>query len=150
MKLDKTDQNILNYIQDKFPVVPRPFLFLGQKFGISEEEVFTRIKNLKRKKIIRRIGANFDSRKLGFAGSLIAMKVPADRIDETVKIINSYTGITHNYLRDGEYNIWFTLQTESEKKRNEILREIKKRTQIKDLLNLPSKKIFKIRAMFDV
>jgi hypothetical protein len=76
------------------------------------------------------------------------MKVPKERLDEVAKLVNSYPGVTHNYLRNHDYNMWFTLITESEKEQNDILREIQEKSGITDLLNLPAVRFFKVRVEF--
>lgn len=100
--------------------------------------------------VIRRLGGVFDSRKLGYKGTLCAVKVPQDRIDEVAAVINSYLGITHNYLRDHEYNMWFTILAQSPAKVEQILKEIKEKTGIEDIINLPSQRFFKVLVNFDV
>jgi DNA-binding Lrp family transcriptional regulator len=100
--------------------------------------------------IIRRIGAVFDTRRLGFASTLIAMQVPTERVDEVAGIVSSYSGVSHNYLRGADYNLWFTLYAESEQDLAAIIEEIKHRTGIEDVLNLPALKVHKIRVEIDV
>ncbi|MEK7689096.1 MAG: Lrp/AsnC family transcriptional regulator, partial [Deltaproteobacteria bacterium] len=102
--MDAVDKKMLNIIQTKFPIVQRPYEAIGKEVGASETDVILRIGNLKKEGIIRRIGATFDPRKLGFVSSLCAAKVPPEKIKEFVEVVNSYPGITHNYERDNEYN----------------------------------------------
>src|SRR3989338_6359469 len=111
--MDAIDKKILNIIQTKFPIVQKPYEAIGNEVGISETEVITLLGNLKKEGIIRRIGATFDPRKLGFVSSLCAAKVPPEKIKEFVDVVNSYSGVTHNYERDNDYNIWFTFIDES-------------------------------------
>ena len=96
------------------------------------------------------IGATFDPRKLGFVSSLCAAKVPPDKIKEFVDVVNSYSGVTHNYERDNEYNIWFTFIDESMEDIENKLKEISKKSGIKDVRNLPTVRFFKIRVDFDM
>lgn len=100
--------------------------------------------------IIRRIGANFNSRKLGFTSTLCAARVPVEKISGFVERVNQYSGITHNYEREGMYNIWFTFIAESQEKIKSALEEIKKTTGIEELINLPAVNIFKILVDFEV
>jgi len=146
--MDTTDKNLLNLIQSNFPITSEPYKEIGIKLGISEAEVIQRLTNLKTNRIIRRIGATFDSKKLRYQSTLCAMKVPEERLDEVAKLVNSYPGITHNYLRNHDYNMWFTLITESEKKQNDILQEIQEKSGITDLLNLPAVRFLKVRVDF--
>jgi len=150
MSVDQTDKQLLHLIQSNFPVVQRPYEAIGQQLGISEQEVLERISRLQQAGIIRRLGGLFDSRKLGYTGTLCALQVPEADIDRVAQIINSYPGITHNYLRNHRYNMWFTLLAPSEQHINKILTEIKQKTSLTELLNLPAVNIFKVRVNFNL
>lgn len=150
MNLDSVDRKILQAVQSDFPLVPRPYLQIAEKAGVSEKEVIERIRRMQEKGIIRRLGGLFDSRKLGYTGTLCAMRVPPEDIERVASIINEYHGVTHNYLRNHQYNVWFTLLAESEAKMNSLLDEIQKRTGITDILNLPAVNVFKVRVNFDI
>ncbi len=148
--MDEIDKAILNEIQSNFPISPRPFREVGKKIGISEDEVIRRIARLKKEGVVRRIGGNFHSYKLNFVSTLCAAKVPEEKIEEFVKVVNRYPGVTHNYLRNGKYNIWFTFIAESMEYIENALKEISEKTGIKDILNLPAVKMFKIKVDFEV
>ncbi len=148
--LTESDIKILNTIQQDFPVCHQPFKTLSSNLSIAEDEVLNRIKALKEQGIIRRITPLFDSGKLGYVGTLIAMKVPDERIDEVAKIIAKYPEITHNYERDGEYNIWFTLIGKSKEEIEKIIAQIKTKTNIEQILNLKRMNKFKIAAVFEI
>lgn len=148
--MDAIDKKILNIIQTKFPILQRPYEAIGKEVGVSETDVILRIGNLKKEGIIRRIGATFDPRKLGFVSSLCAAKVPSDKIKKFVEVVNSYPGVTHNYERDNEYNIWFTFIDESMEDIGNKLKEISNKTGVKDVRNLPTVRFFKIRVDFDM
>ncbi len=142
--MDNTDKLILNKIQTAFPITEKPFLALGEELGLEEQEVLERIKKIKEEGIIRRIGASFDSKKLGFKSTLCAIKAPEERIDEVAGIINEYPEVTHNYLRNHTYNIWFTIIAPSQERLKQILREIAEKTGIPDVRDMPSTRVFKI------
>ncbi|AKA69764.1 AsnC family transcriptional regulator [Clostridium scatologenes] len=148
--MDNVDKQLLNLLQEGLPVEYRPFLVLGKKLGVSEQEIISRIEKLKSQGYIRRLGGIFDSKNLGYFSTLCAMKVPEKSIDYTAKIVNSYDEITHNYIRDDEYNMWFTIIAPSEHRIIEIIENIKKKTSIGDILNLPSSKVFKVKVSLDV
>lgn len=150
MNLDLTDKKILQIIQSDFPVVSQPFLAIAESLGIEEAEVLTRIKRLQQHGLIRRLGGLFDSRKIGYTGTLCAIKVPQEKLAQVADIINAYPGVTHNYLRTHEYNMWFTLLGESETKIETIINEIKEKSGITDILNLPAVNIFKVRVNFNL
>jgi DNA-binding Lrp family transcriptional regulator len=144
--MDKIDRIILNRIQSNFPLTPRPFLEIGQGVGITEQEALDRIKRLKRKGIIRRVGAEFNSRKLGYASTLCAARVAEEEVPRFVELINTYPGVTHNYRRRHSYNIWFTFIAESKEKIGHYLKEIRDRSGISDILDLPALRLFKLKV----
>jgi len=149
-KLDKVDRAILNEIQSHFSLKARPYQEVSKRLGLTEKEVINRVERMTQGGIIRRIGANFNSRKLGFTSTLCAARVPAEKLPWFVQVVNRYAGVTHNYEREGDYNIWFTFIAESQETIESYLNEIKRRTGIKELISLPAEKIFKIRVDFEV
>ena len=149
-QLDEMDRMILNEIQSHFPIEARPYQVLGEKLGCSEEEVLQRVQDLKDREVIRRIGANCNSRKLGYTSTLCAAKVPSRLMARFVEVVNSYMGVTHNYRRDHDYNIWFTLIAPSEEKIERILREIVELTGVGEVMSLPAERLFKIQVDFEV
>jgi DNA-binding Lrp family transcriptional regulator len=150
LELDSTDSAILNRIQSEFPITSRPYLAVANELGLTEKEVLDRVARLKKAGIIRRIGGNFVPGKLGFVSTLCAARVPPDKIDQFAEVVNRYPGVTHNYQRDNEYNVWFTFISQSMEEIDENLKKIGKETGISDILNLPATKVFKIKAQFDV
>ena len=148
--LDDTDRAIINHIQSDFPLTKRPFKAIADDLGLTEQDVIERIQRLKQNDIIRRIGGNFVPEKLGFVSTLCAARVPADKIELFAQTVNHYPGVTHNYQRDNEYNIWFTFIAPSMDQIEANLAEISKATGIDDILNLPATKVFKIKAEFNV
>ncbi|MDD4239744.1 MAG: AsnC family transcriptional regulator [Desulfotomaculaceae bacterium] len=150
MALDETDRQLLKLIQTSLPISPEPYREVGEALGISEAEVIARLRLLVENGIIRRLGGVFDSRKLGYSGALCAMEVAGERIDEVAAVVNSFAGVTHNYLREGPINMWFTVLAPSEKKLAETLKEIRERTGIQEIMTFPAGKIYKIRVNFDL
>lgn len=150
MKLDSVDIKLLKKIQTNFPLVPEPYREIGETLGIREDEVIYRIKRLVENGVIRRLGGIFDSRKLGYIGTLCAMKVPKDKIEEVAAVVNSFSGVTHNYIREHSFNMWFTVLAPSKEKLDEIINKIKSNTGIDEMMVLPAEKIFKIRVNFDL
>jgi DNA-binding Lrp family transcriptional regulator len=146
--LNDLDRAILNEIQSHFPLVPRPYAEMGQRLGATEAEVLTRVQHLHDAGIIRRIGANFTSRKLGYTSTLCAARVPPETLERFAAVVNRYPGVTHNYLRKHRYNVWFTLIAESTGRLAEILEEIRKASGVDEILSLPAKEIFKIKVDF--
>jgi DNA-binding Lrp family transcriptional regulator len=149
-EIDDIDKAVLNRIQSDFPIVERPYLMLAEELGVSEANLIERVRKLKENGIIRRIGANFVPDKLGFVSTLCAARVPEDRIDAFAATVNPYRGVTHNYVRENEYNVWFTMIAQSMEEIEESLSAIAEETGVSDIINLPATRVFKIRAEFRV
>lgn len=150
MKLDPTDRAIINRIQSDFPIHSRPYRIIAQELNLRESDVIERVGNLKAAGIIRRIGGNFSPHKVGFVSTLCAARVPEDQIDAFAAVVNRYPGVTHNYQRDHEFNIWFTFIARNVQEIERYLEQISHETGVKTILNLPATKVFKIRAQFNV
>ena len=148
--MDNKDKRLLNYIQVTIPNSSRPFREIGEKVGISEDEAIERTKKLKEQGIIRRFGAIFVTPKMGFASALIAAEVPPEKVDEVVDVINSYNLVTHNYMRTHAVNIWFTIMAEDEVMLQATIDELKQKTGFDHFYILRSKKVFKIKAAFNL
>ncbi len=147
--LDRLDRKLLDIIQSGFPLESRPYAVLGEKLGLGEEETLERVKALRRRKIIRRLGANFQSSRLGFRSTLCAAKVLPEKMETFVAAVNSHPGITHNYLRDHAYNVWFTMIGPSWEDVCRDLDRISAETGVK-ILNLPARRMYKIKVDFKV
>jgi len=149
-RLNDADKKILNRIQSEFPMESRPYLALAKELGLSEKEVLDRVAQLKQDGIIRRIGANLAPASLGFVSTLCAAAVPEDSIDAFARCVNRYAGVTHNYVRQGNFNVWFTFIAPSMEEIESSLAAISRETGVENILNLPATRIFKIRAQFDL
>jgi len=148
--MDDIDRKILTVLQKEFPVEAEPFRRVAERVGVTEDEVVERIARLRGDSIIRRIGAVFDSRKLGFASTLCAARVPAQKLEAFVRIVNSYAGVTHNYQRSHDYNVWFTFIAPTIADIEDALKEISVKTGVTDIINMPATRKFKIDARFDL
>jgi siroheme decarboxylase len=146
--MDDVDKLILNRIQSDFPITENPFSDIAMELGLSEDVVIERVQRLKEQGIIRRIGGNFSPEKLGYVSTLCAGRVPPDKIDLFTEIVNSYPGVTHNYLRENTFNVWFTFIAPSRESIETSLAEISKKSGGIEILNLPATDVFKIRAQF--
>jgi siroheme decarboxylase len=150
MMFTPLDKSILNIIQTRFPVAKRPFAVIAQIIGSEEKTVLTRIKWMKEKGLIRRIGPFFDSKKLGYCGTLVAVDVDPIYMQQVAEAINSYPGVTHNYEREGPFNLWFTLLSPNQEAQDRILHEIQILTGIQRMVNLPATNKIKVNVEFNL
>ncbi|HRY12244.1 MAG TPA: AsnC family transcriptional regulator [Syntrophomonadaceae bacterium] len=147
--LDSIDRQILNLLQNDFPVAAQPFKIMAERMGISEGEVLSRIGSMKSAGLIRRIGGIMDTRSLGYYSTLCTAMVPDSRVDEAAEAINRLPGVTHNYLRDHDYNLWFTLTVPTREEADRILTELESELGV-EIVSMPAEKVFKIRVNFDM
>lgn len=148
--MDDLDRDLLNRVQSDFPITSRPFAAIAEDLGISEKTVIDRLKSLKESGVIRRFGGNFVPHKLGFVSTLCAAKVPEEKLDAFAETVNRFPGVTHNYTRDNAFNVWFTFIAPSMEEIAANLESISRETGVREILNLPSTRVFKIRAHFDL
>ena len=145
--MDDLDKKILDIIQSDFPVESRPYAVIGERVGLDEDEVLARVDSLRADGVIRRMGASFNSRELGWKSTLCAAKVPPDQLMDFVDEVNRHSGVTHNYLREHDFNIWFTMIAPDVETVEGTLAEITAATGV-EVLNLPADKLFKIKVDF--
>ena len=146
--MDEKDKEIIQMLQAKFPLVTEPYQAIGDKLWMDEVSVISRIARMIESGVIRHVGPFFDSKKLGYKGCLAAVKVPEKDIDKVAQIINSYDEVTHNYLREGDLNMWFTVIASSEGRRDEIILQIKQKSGLK-ICVFPSKRLYKVKVDLD-
>jgi len=149
-ELDNIDKQILNDIQWTFPLVERPFLELAKEYHITEEQVIERIKKLKDIGIIRQISAIFDTRKLGYKSALVAFAVKENKIEAVANEINKHPGVSHNYERNHEYNLWFTLAVPPYGDMKEDLEKMALLDGVLKYRVLPTLKMYKIGVKLDM
>ncbi len=152
-KLDSQDKELLQYLQDAFPVAKNPWAEIGEKLGITAEEVLSRSQRLFSGGVIRKLRTILNGQKIQACSStLMAMRVPAERMEEVVSVVNEYMSVTHNYQREHDYNLWFTVTTcgSGGKDLRSTVEEIKERTGIpdSDVLDLPTTRVFKVDVRF--
>jgi DNA-binding Lrp family transcriptional regulator len=145
--LDDVDRRVLNVMQGKFPLEPRPYAAAGKLAELSEDEVMARVRKLLADRIIRQVTPIYDTRALGYGSMLVAAKVDPVHPWRAAKIINSHPGVSHNYLRNHDFNMWFTLAVERDSKLGlqgtlDVLQEL---TGAESIRQLPTLKLFKIR-----
>ena len=107
--MDPIDQQLLNEMQDRFPLVPEPFVELAARLGTDEADVIARLSALRASGVLRQVGAIFDTKTLGYQSSLVAMRVPEERLAAAAAVVNEHPGVSHNYQRTHAFNMWFTI-----------------------------------------
>ena len=148
--MDDLDKELLNEIQWTFPLVTRPFDEIAKKFHVSSDLVKSRLLHLKEVGVLRQLSAIFDTRKLGYTSSLVAMEIDDDKLEFVANQINRHPGVSHNYERDHQFNLWFTLAVppgsdlKSELDKFNVLKGIKK------VRMLPTLQLFKIGVKLDM
>ncbi len=145
--LDDLDKRLLNLMQGSFPLESRPFAHVARLAEIEEDEVLRRVGRLLDERIIRQVTPIFDTRVLGYQSMLVAAKVDPENPHRAARIVNSHPGVSHNYLRNHDFNMWFTLATEPGSRLGldgtlELLQEL---TGAESVRQLPTLRLFKIR-----
>ncbi|CAA7601754.1 Winged helix-turn-helix DNA-binding domain protein [Acididesulfobacillus acetoxydans] len=148
--MEKVERSLLNIVQTKFPLESRPYRKLGELLGIDEAAAFGHMNRLYAAGIVRRLGGIFDSRRLGYFSTLCAAKIPADKVAQVAGLLADIPGVTHNYLREHEYNMWFTLIVSSEEEAERILAGVREEAGTPDIYSLPAVRLFKIRVDLDL
>jgi DNA-binding Lrp family transcriptional regulator len=145
--LDDLDKRLLNLMQGKFPIAARPYQHVASLAEVSEDEVMGRVQHLLDERIIRQVTPIFDTRALGYSSMLVAARVDAENPWRAATIINAHPGVSHNYLRNHDFNIWFTIATEpgSELGLEGTLDVLAREAGADSVRMLPTLKLFKIR-----
>ncbi len=149
---DTNDAALLGVLQETMPFSRRPFAELGQRCGLTEEQALARVQALKAAKVIRQISAIFDTRSLGYASSLVAARIAPEQLEAAVAVINSHPGVSHNYLRNHEFNLWYTIAVPPTSRLGlqgtvDLLHRL---SGAQSTRLLPTLRLFKIGVRFDV
>ena len=149
-RTDLTDKTLLNLVQSAFPFVEAPYQAIGEELGIGEEEVLRRVGRLKRQNIIRQVSAIFDTRRLGYKTSLVALRYPRGKLDRGARKINEHPGVSHNYARNGHFNLWFTLAVPPDEDLEATVERMVRETEAEGARVMPTVRFFKIGVNFDM
>ena len=148
--METIDSQILHELQYDFPLSEKPYEVIAERLKISEEEIWGRVQIMLDKGVIRRMGASFDSNKLGFPSTLAAVSVAPEQVDNAAEVIGQFYEVTHSYLRNDAFNIWFTLIAADNKRIESILEQIRKSLNLdkSKVLNLPMKRLIRVVNFF--
>lgn len=149
-QIDDLDRRLLNEIQWVFPLADRPYLEISRRYNISEKDVMHRISILKKTGIIRQINAIFDTRRLGYKSALVSFSVSSDRLNHVAKLVNKHPGVSHNYERNHEFNMWFTLAVPPNVSMKAELEKMASIDGVKKYRVLPTLKLYKIGVRLDM
>jgi DNA-binding Lrp family transcriptional regulator len=149
-ELDELDRKILNRIQVEVPLDPRPFQVLGKEFGLSEDEMIARVQRMWDLGVVRRLGPIINYHAWDMSGVLVASKVDEDRIEDARAAVAEHPEITHAYLREHAWNLWFTVIAENEEARDAIIEKVTLQAGLRDVKKLPQQKSFKLGVKFEV
>jgi DNA-binding Lrp family transcriptional regulator len=149
-EFDPLDREIMNQVQADFPLVAEPYKAIGEMVGTTEQDVIDRIGVLRQKNVVRQIGAIFDTRKLKYQSMLVAMRFADDRLDKVARFLNRHPGISHNYERDGNFNLWFTIAVPPDRSLEGEVDKLASLTGAESTRLLPTIKFFKIGVNFDM
>ena len=148
--MDSTDRMLLDRLQRSFPLTPDPFGTLGDGLGIGGDEVRMRIAALKEQRLMRQIGAIFNTGALGYRSSLVAMAVPEEEIGRAAEVVNGYPGVSHNYLRPGTFNMWFTVAVPPGEALENVVGRLAGEAGGWETLILPALRKYKLAVVLDV
>ncbi len=147
--ITEEQRELVALTQSNFPLVSDPYTELGKQMGESAEDTYQLMKSLRNDGFVRRLGPAFDSYKLGYVSTLCAVAVPGDKVEEVAEFINTFMNVTHNYLRENKYNIWFTVIAHGDEELQRIVQLIEENAQSK-VLQLPALRLFKIKVDFNI
>jgi siroheme decarboxylase len=149
-QLDAIDKKLVNIMQHAFPVVSCPWDALGEEVGVSEAEVMSRVARLREIGVVRQISPIFDTRKLGYKSSLVAVRVDPDQLEEAAAVVNSHPGVSHNYRRDHYFNMWFTIAVPPDGDLESEVTRLTERAGVEKVRLLPTLKMYKIAVKLNM
>lgn len=144
------DKALLNILQTGLPITPQPYKAMALQLGCDEETVIETLRRLKTQGYIRRMGAFFDSAELGYVSTLVAVQAAPEALTAVALAINKYSGVTHNYEREGEYNLWFAITSPDPCSMERVLAQIEDLPGVEKLIRLPATRKFKVSVEFNL
>ncbi|MFW6189139.1 MAG: radical SAM protein [Planctomycetota bacterium] len=147
---DELDRRIMTLIQTSLPVQRRPYHGLAEELGAEPDRVLGRVRRLRESGRIRRIGPVFDSKRLGYVSTLVAARIPPERRQQVAERVSELPAVTHNYRREHDYNLWFTLTARSERELEELVEMLRRETGLPDFHQLSAVAVYKRRVVFQL
>jgi len=146
--MNEVDRNIINKMQEGFPVCERPFATLAEQLNLEENELMKRVQSLLDDGTLSRFGPLYNIEMLGGVYCLVAMRIPEHDLEKVIEAVNSYPEVAHNYERTHELNVWFVLATESKSQLEDLLDDIEKKTGYPTFA-MPKLEEFYVKLKFD-
>lgn len=147
---DLLDNQLLNLIQSNFPLVKRPYAEMARELGATEEQVMDRLSHLKKSNVVRQVGAIFDTRRLGYKTCLVAFRYKPELLDKGARRVNQHPGVSHNYERNGYFNLWFTIAVAPNESLEDVIEQMASETEAEACRIMPTIRFFKIGVNFDM
>ena len=150
IRMDDVDRRILDELQNDFPLAADPYAVMAERLGLDAAVLWERVRELVAAGVIRRLGFSIDSRRIGYTSTLAAVKVEPDDVERAAALMRTLPQITHCYLRDDAYNIWFTVIAENADRVAEVLEQVRAALGLgaAAVMNLPAEKLFKLDTRF--
>ena len=148
--LDATTLHLLDLMQDHYPLVERPYQALGEQLGLSEDEVLARLAQARAAGVVRQICAIFDTKALGYSSALVAMRVPPEHLKRAVRVLNAHPGVSHNYRRNHDFNVWFTVAMPPGADLDAVIQRLHDLALAESTRPMPTLHLFKIAVTLDM
>lgn len=150
LELDATSRELLDLMQEEFPLVERPYAALGERLGISESDALERVRLAREAGVVRQVCAIYDTKALGYSSALVAMKVPAERLTHAAAVINAHPGVSHNYKRNHDFNMWFTVAMPPGHDLDAVIARLHVLAEAESTRPMPTLNLFKIGVTLDM
>jgi DNA-binding Lrp family transcriptional regulator len=148
--LDETTARVLNELQDHFPLVERPYATVGARLGLTEDETLGRLREARAAGVVRQVCAIFDTRALGYSSALVAARVPAERLDHAAAVVNAHPGVSHNYRRNHDFNMWYTVAMPPGHDLGAVIDRLEVLSGAESMRQMPTLRLFKIGVTLDM
>ena len=149
-ELDQTTRHLLDLMQDHYPMVERPYAALGEQLGISEDEVLERLAQARAAGVVRQICGIYDTKALGYSSALVAMRVAPEHLKRAVRVLNAHPGVSHNYRRNHDFNVWFTVAMPPGVDLDVVIQKLHDMTLAESTRPMPTLHLFKIAVTLDL
>jgi siroheme decarboxylase len=149
-EFDATSRRLLDLVQEDFPLDPRPFRVLGERVGIDEAEALARFREARAAGVVRQVCAIYDTKALGYSSALVAMHVAPERLKAAAAVVNAHPGVSHNYRRNHDFNMWFTVAMPPGHDLDAVIQGLHELSGAESTRPMPTIQLFKIAVTLDI